>query len=284
MAKHDFDLDKWIDDLGLSAEDRALVSTKLAPAADKIKEGQLRQSDYTAKIQQAVAAKAEADRLAKESEDYAASLATWKSEQEKIVGGDVADVAKVKGENAALKAYLERTGVDITSLGLKLDTEPTKVETKVEPSFDPSKVVSLQQGLALAKWPIVFRNLDAEHLRLYGKPMSDSDANTFLDKVMKEGRDPNVIFNEQFKVEERKAAIQLEQQEQWKAQTKKELETQIRSEIMSQKHIPNAGINGNSTVIETFGVLGKTNSDRSWNDSAVADYTRRLAAREGNVQ
>ena len=282
---HNFDLDKWIADLDLSPEDRTLIASKLS--TDKnikfIQESQLRQSDYTAKAQENARRANELKEKEESTDRYATSLAEWKAEQEKNLGSNSTTVAKLSGENAALKTFLQAQGIDTT--GLNLDTTTTETKpTETKPDVDTNMYLTREQGIALAKWPVVFHNLNAKHQALFGKPMSEEQANQFLDATMKGGQDPNTIFDTHFKVAERKVELENQERETWKTNTRKELENQIRSDFLSQRNIPQSSLNGTAPVIEAFGLQGQKNSDRQWNNDAVAEWQARQSSREGGVQ
>lgn len=274
MAKdHSFSLDKWLDGLNLSAAERKTVADAITADDGRvayIRDSQLAQSDYAFHMN------ALQEKI-KEEERYLSELETWRGEQGTTVQQAQADLAKARGEAATYAEYLRSQGVDPATLGLSATpaTATATTDTAKQPEIDTSKYVTRDQALALARWPVVYDQLNREHQRLFGQPI---DGAKLFDEVMKSTDAPEAVFNRVFNVEARKAELATQERTDWEKRTRDEIRTQVQSEIAAGRFVPTNPINGAAPVIQQFGVQGKTNGD-NWQQEAMSDFQSRQAAR-----
>lgn len=273
MAKnHDFSLDKWLDGLGLSAAERTTVASAINADPTRvayIRDSQLAQSDYAFHMNELKTKIADEERYLKE-------LDTWKGDQSLAIQQAHADVAKAKGEAAAYAEYLRTQGVDPATLGLP--SAAAGAEPKIEPAkpaeVDASKYVTRDQAIALARWPVVYDQLNREHQRLFGQPI---DGTKLFDEVMKSTDDPQTVFDRVFNAPARRTEMQEADIQTRIEQARKDERIKVQSEISVGRYAPTNPVGGVAPVIHQFGQQGKTNGDAGWQQEAMADFQRRQA-------
>lgn len=177
--KQEFDTTKWLtDDLGFTAAEAAELSAKFAPRADKIREGYLRQADYSRNV-------AEVRKL---QEQFTA--------KDNQLNAEMAEWAKMQGQDdqaaATLRTELERTRVEkfqieerLRTLATEHGVDPETVLPKgatVDPNakpivppapFDDSKYVNREQFGAVTDYlltvPAELAAIAQEHFALTGE-------------------------------------------------------------------------------------------------------------------
>lgn len=282
---HEFDFDTWMSGLDLPAETRATIAESLkgnAKNVEYIKASQLRHQDYSFKMNQVGEKEKELAEKLRQEEEYVASLDAWKAEQENKVGHTTAEFAKAKGEAQALRAYLEANGIDPkTVLPEGLTVAPAAPLTPVTvtpdaPAIDTAKFLTREQGLALARWPVVYDQLNRQHQQLFGTAM---DGEKLYTEVMKGQETPEAVFNRVFNVDARRAEIAVQERKDWEGKTRNEIKMQVLSEIQAGKFAPTNALGDTAPVIKQFGVQGQTSNDNI-GSIAAQDYLTRQRQRE----
>lgn len=289
MAKdHDFSLDKWLDGLGLPAAERATVAATLAADEKRvayIRDSQLAQSDYAFKMNQLRQQEQTLQQKLADEERYVKELDDWKAAQTGTITAAQAAAAKAQGEAVAYAEYLRSIGIDPTTLGLSTTaaaTATTTATTEAKTDTTPDgRYVTRDQAIALARWPVLYDQLNRQHQDLFGAPM---DGVRLFDEVMKSTDDPQAVFDRLFDAPAKRAEKAEAAVEARIAQARADERVRVQSELMANKFVPQANpITGISPALVQFGAAaGQTNAQTDWLQSAAQDFNQSQAMRGAN--
>jgi len=221
-----FDIKKWlVEDLGLSGDALAAVETALAPKADVIGGGFLRQSDYSTKMNELTAAKgnyaAMEQRLNAEMAEWSQLTAAQKAEataQRTALEATQAEALKLRQK---LQAVATDAGLDATKILAEVTTAPatTTKEPPVTQPFDTSKFVGVDQlqavGAMALSLPAELLAIAEDHKDLFGARMDPRAIITELQarantKGNQKSLDPRVIWEELHGVPAKRAEVETQ--------------------------------------------------------------------------
>lgn len=219
-----FDISKFLDDLDIKGDDRSAVEKILAPRADKIGEGYLRQEDYSRKmnevtnLQNEIAAKDQ--RLNQEMTEWAALTAEEKAQSGELRKSIEKLTTQVAQTRARLETVAAETGLDVAKVLEGIDTveiKPTAAPAATTP--DLTGYVKADQLNAIAALsltlPAELDDIAEDHRELFGARLNrraiiqeiQSRAST---RGNTKSLDPRAVWEEINKVPEKRQAVATE--------------------------------------------------------------------------
>ena len=243
-------LAEYVNGLDLTPEEKAAVdailkSEKVRGAIDKDLAGA--QSEISRQFDAAAKAKTDAE---KKNADYYKEVSDWKTQKDQEFQQKEAQFRKTFETNAQYKARLEGMvaagTIDQEDVADLLTTPVVKVEpvVKQEPTVDPNKYISREayQSDAATQMQLAaaLQDLQAEHYELYGKPMAGATA--MLNKALTENRPLREVFDETYKISERRQELQAEADKNREAQIRADERMKVMSEVSNPASRPAVGV------------------------------------------
>ncbi len=280
----------WLEELkktGAISEDEWKV---LEAAADKpqvaefIGGSQLRQSDYNRRMNEL---KSQYDVKAAEILQYEKDLANWRGNTEKSVTQLKQELQLARTEAQRLRDTAKAYGLAEEDLGVPVapHTAPPGVDDPQnrkghDPEFDPTQFLKKTEieelGQTAFLLPAEINDIVAEHVELFGK--QPKGMRQIVEQAMRERRTVREVYEETFKVADRRTEIAEQQKE---AEIKRRVEEQIaawRTEN-PEARIPYPGRPGSSVLDRNSDTLSlpenfQPNSIPSKQESVAAAVAR----------
>ena len=249
------DLNKWIADLEIPADQRQVVLDAIGKGGEKtlkhIEEGILRQEDYSRKQNELAAEKTRLENEYKakngEVETFKGELVTWKSGSEKKLQDAVS--AREKTEQALAKVN-EKIRSLATQYGIP-DEEVKSLTSEIPNREDGNqrrteelgrdfngKFVSKEEFDSTArnvvKIPAILLGIQNEHLRLFGATGVELDPLQLIEDAEKNKRTLRQEWETKFNVSARREEIKKQQQEAHDAELVKKTEESVRSKMFAE--------------------------------------------------
>jgi hypothetical protein len=225
------ELDEWVKGLELSPDDQKIVLEKLGSekALSKVGSSIMAQRDYSKGMDELKAEKTrlEADlqkKIAdedKKSEDYARSLGTWKTDKEKVLNDAIAAreaaEARLTAVQSKIKEIAPSYAIPESELSSVLNPPASAATThRSDPprEADTGKFVSKDDFnstvMNYAKLPAIIFDLGQQHLQLFGPNAPPPDFSALMEEAPKNKLTLKQMWEQKFKVPERRAAIAKE--------------------------------------------------------------------------
>lgn len=266
------DLAGWLQELNaegsLTTEELAAVTAALgkAPVAKRLGDSVLRQSDYSRHMD-------ELRTKERETENIRAQLHEWKTKADADIARLTKRVEDGKITEAAYQARLTTLKTQADDLGLEIDTSPPSAAAP-PPAASPVSAVpegyeELRAGFDKAtklfpRIPAMLQDLAYEHFELFGKwPKLDP----IMEKMLVTGRPLREVWEEEYKVGDRRTALETERIETIKRTAANEAETRVRSELKAPRPRPDAP---HSPVLSQLAGKEKAPKEPSWQRAARA--------------
>lgn len=244
---------EYADELGFSEEEfeKAFPNDRY----EKLTKGYAKNKDYTIKTQAVAEEKKriEQDRAATDAEKQ--RLAQWKSSAEQQLADALDKVQASTLRGAALEAKLQRIATEFNLdadelmkdvLEQRADdparTQQQQQQAKVDLSNHVTKDELHSQMTAIGMLPVMTRDLEREYRKLYNKEYEGSleelVTESFKEIASLQAQGQNINFKDHMRTklgfaEQAKRNDEAER-ERWKEETRKELETDIRSKLSAE--------------------------------------------------
>ncbi len=199
------DLNEWLKEIGITGDEAKELATRLAPKADAIEKGYLRQSDYSKHMNTLNGLKAE---IEAKDQKLTSEIAEWASVKAQG-GGNSAEAQKrideLERQQFELQQTVKRTaaehGLAFEDL-IPADRQAAKPQDKKD-AVDTSKFVDRQQfgtvSALLLSLPSELIEIAREHQSLTGKPLDTRQITAEIQKRATTGKgdiDPRRVWEE----------------------------------------------------------------------------------------
>lgn len=215
---------EYLAENGATAEEISVLATPKAIAA------------YN-KIQADAQAATEAAVTAAQEERDAKNQTWWDTEVQPGLNTRDAQIVKLAGENARIKAALaeaKKLGLTQVAIDEGHEPPPTAPPAGVPAGFDPKKFVSVEDFQAAfdrtGEAITTAQSLAAEHFRLFGEHLTDFESLRKATVATRGQKDIRTVWEEKYKVADKRAAIEAQKQKEHDDKIVKDTEDRIRQE------------------------------------------------------
>jgi hypothetical protein len=228
MAFTATELQDWVKGLGLPEDkQKSVLESFGAPEVlTRVGESILARSDYSRRMDELKAKETQlqADltkKIAEEEKktlDYSTSVGNWKKDKEKVLADAIKAREDTEAKLAAIQTKIKEVAPtyaipedQVNSILSVAPPNTDRRDSNVRPRDEEGKYVSQEQFnktvMDYAKLPAIMTTLEREHLRLFGAEAEMPDWSTIVDEASKNQKSLKQMWEEKYKVPERRAAI-----------------------------------------------------------------------------